>query len=82
MNTTMSRPAELQATLNRLLQLPPAERLELGECLLASVADQEIEEAWDQELSRRIALLESGQAKTVPASEVMAEMRKLVDEAR
>lgn len=82
MPPAIQKSPRLQDALNELLQLPAEERLELGECLLASVSDEEIDRAWDEELARRIALLESGAAKTIPASEVMAEMRKLVDEAR
>ncbi|HUQ72249.1 MAG TPA: addiction module protein [Planctomycetaceae bacterium] len=78
----ITRSPELQATLDQLLQLSPEDRLELGDCLLASVAGDDMAAAWEDEIDRRMALLESGEAKTVPAEVVMAEVRKIIDEAR
>jgi putative addiction module component (TIGR02574 family) len=48
--------------------------------LLATVheVDPEIEAAWDEEIRRRIAEIDSGKAKLVPAEEVFAEVRRLI----
>lgn len=60
--------------------LPPADRARLAEELLASLhedRDPGIDAAWDEEIRRRIAEIENGTAKLVPADEVFAEIRKM-----
>jgi putative addiction module component (TIGR02574 family) len=61
--------------------LPPEERARLAEKLLASLqetADTDIDVAWGEEIQRRIAEIENGTAKLVPAEEVFAEVRRLI----
>ena len=61
--------------------LPPEDRARLAEELLASLHDHpdpEIEAAWDEEIRRRIAEIESGTAKLIPADEVFAEIRQML----
>ena len=60
--------------------LPPADRVRLAEELLATVqeVDAEVEVAWDEEIKRRIAEIDSGMAKLIPAEEVFAEVRRLL----
>ncbi len=60
--------------------LPPEDRVRLAEELLATVqeVDSEVEQAWDVEIRRRIAEIDSGSAKLVPAEEVFAEVRRLL----
>lgn len=60
--------------------LPPEERVRLAEELLATVqeVDLEVEAAWDEEIRQRIADVDSGTAKLVPADEVFAEVRRLL----
>jgi putative addiction module component (TIGR02574 family) len=60
--------------------LPPEDRVRLAEELLATVqeVDTEVELAWDEEIKRRIAEIDSGTAKLVPAEEVFAEVRRLL----
>ena len=60
--------------------LPPEERVRLAEELLATVqeVDLEVEAAWDEEIRLRIAEVDSGTAKLVPADEVFAEVRRLL----
>jgi putative addiction module component (TIGR02574 family) len=60
--------------------LPPEDRVRLAEELLATVqeVDAEVEQAWDAEIRRRIAEIDSGTAKLVPAEEVFAEVRRLL----
>jgi putative addiction module component (TIGR02574 family) len=61
--------------------LSPAERVALAEVLLESVqvlADPEVEAAWEAELSRRVAEVESSAAILVPSEDVYAKARKLL----
>jgi len=60
--------------------LPPEDRLRLAEELLATVqeVDAEVEAAWEEEIRRRIAEIDSGTAKLIPADEVFAEVRRLL----
>lgn len=60
--------------------LPPADRVRLAEELLATVhePDDEIEAAWAEEIQLRIADIDAGTAKLIPAEEVFAEIRRLL----
>ncbi len=60
--------------------LAPEERVRLAEELLATVqeVDPDVEAAWDEEIRRRIADVDSGKAKLIPAEEVFAEVRRLI----
>lgn len=60
--------------------LPPEDRVRLAEEILATVqeVDAEVEQAWDAEIRRRIAEIDSGTAKLIPAEEVFAEVRRLL----
>lgn len=60
--------------------LSPEERVQLAEELLATVqeSDPEVEAAWEDEIRRCIAEIESGTAKLIPAAEVFAEVRRLL----
>ena len=60
--------------------LPPADRVRLAEELLATVheSNDEVEAAWDQEIRSRIADIDAGRAKLIPAEEVFAEVRRLL----
>lgn len=60
-------------------QLSAEDRARLAEAMLESLLeppDPEIEAAWDREIERRLARLDSGEAKTYPADEVLAEARR------
>ena len=62
-------------------QLPREQAAELIDLLLAdafSQPDPAIDEAWGREIDRRLAELESGTVKGIPAEEVMAKARQLV----
>ena len=61
--------------------LPPEDRVRLAEELLATVqeVDAEVELAWDAEIKRRIAEIDSGTAKLIAAEEVFAEVRRLIN---
>jgi putative addiction module component (TIGR02574 family) len=59
--------------LQKALTLPEEERTALVRSLIESleeVSDQGAERAWDEEIARRIAELDSGNAKTVSWEEV------------
>lgn len=60
--------------------LPPADRVRLAEELLATVheSDDQVEAAWDQEIRTRIADIDAGTAKLIPAEEVFAKVRRLL----
>lgn len=65
----------------RAKTLPPEDRARLAEEMLESLEqdpDSEIEVAWDREIERRVAEVEAGTAKLIPAEEVHAEARRLI----
>ena len=64
----------------KALALPVEERIWLAEELLATVqeVDAEVEAAWDEEIKRRIAEIDNGTARLIPAEEVFAEVRRLI----
>jgi putative addiction module component (TIGR02574 family) len=58
------------------LKLSVAERAKLAEHLIASLnEDNEIEEAWAAETERRIAEIEAGTVRLIPAAEAIARAR-------
>ena len=58
------------------MQLRPDERVDLAEKLWVSVETPEaIAAAWEEEIARRVAQLEAGEVETVPAEQVIAELR-------
>ena len=76
--------ATLEDLKTRALQLAPPERDELIRTLIESVDGEpdgtleEIARAWDEEIERRIADLEAGRTKSIPADEVFAEIRAMI----
>jgi len=66
---------------HKALTLPPGEREQLAEDILASLqgdTDAEVDSAWDQEIRRRVDEVNSGTAKLIPAEDVFAEVRSIV----
>ena len=62
-------------------QLPSEQAAEPMDLLLIdtfSAPDPAVEEAWGREIDRRLAELASGQVKSIPGEQVMAEVRKIV----
>jgi putative addiction module component (TIGR02574 family) len=60
-------------------QLPEQERAELALSLIESLdgpADPDVEEAWAQEIERRVRQVEKGEAELIPAEEVFARIRR------
>jgi putative addiction module component (TIGR02574 family) len=74
---------ELEA---QALKLSIQERSELVHRLIVSIdgepegAPDEIAKAWEDEIARRIALIDSGQARLIPAEEVFAEIDAIITE--
>ncbi|MGE3298545.1 MAG: addiction module protein [Porticoccaceae bacterium] len=66
------------------LGLPPKERGELAHRLIVSLdgepdgTPEEIAQAWDEEIARRVADMEAGRTKWIPAEEVFAEIDALI----
>jgi putative addiction module component (TIGR02574 family) len=64
---------EAAELLKKALSLPVSERADLAGSLIESLddtRDESVEAAWDEEVARRIADIDSGKAKTVPWEEV------------
>ena len=64
----------------RVRSLPPEERAALAEILLESLREQpdaEIEQAWEQEVERRVAAYDRGELEVLSAESVFAEARRL-----
>ncbi len=65
----------------RAKTLSAEDRARLVEELLDSLqgeSDTEAEDAWDREIERRVAEIESGAVKLISAEEVHAEARRLI----
>ena len=65
----------------RAKALSAEDRARLAAELLESLEQEpesEVEAAWDQEIERRVAEVESGTARLVTAEEVHAEARRLI----
>lgn len=81
---TKTPSAEIEAVTERAMRLSPKDRAELGERLLFSVAAAQptLHPSWAPELARRVAELDSGEAVLIPAEEVFAEARRIIDSHR
>jgi putative addiction module component (TIGR02574 family) len=73
MNTTL-----VEELSRRARELSPEERVLLAEGILATVhgVDEEVDAAWEAEITRRVADIESGSAQLIPAEEVFANLRR------
>lgn len=61
-------------------QLLPSDRAQLAEFLLESLQEPmniEVEQAWGDEIERRVKAYENGEAVLFPAQEVFAEARRV-----
>ncbi len=68
--------SQLDAVKAQALKLPAEERAQLADRLIASLfEDHEVEEAWAVEVERRIADIENGRSRLVPAAEAIARAR-------
>jgi putative addiction module component (TIGR02574 family) len=66
---------------NSLLVTDAQQQVRLAEELLATVhePDDEVEAAWDEEIRIRIDDIDAGTAKLIPAEEVFAQVRRLLN---
>ena len=73
---------EVSDLLKRAMALPVAERAALANTLLDSLetTNQSVQEAWDEEVARRIADLKAGKAVTVPWEQLHRELLAMVNE--
>ena len=60
------------------MHLPPEDREELAEALLASLRDPESEAALEPVLERRFEELRTGKVQGIPAEEVMRRIRERI----
>jgi len=76
---------EANDLLKKALALPADDRAALAGSLIDSLdpqADASVEEAWNDEVARRIEELDSGKAKTVPWAEVRRRVLLKLDDGR
>lgn len=70
------------------LQLTPRERGELAHRLIVSLegepeeSPEAIAKAWDEEITRRVADMDAGRTKWIPADEVMNKLRAKIAAAK
>jgi len=67
-----------QVVLKEALKLNATERAEVAEQLIASldeVPDPDVEQAWQEEVQRRLQQIEHGEVKTIPWEEVQRRLR-------
>ena len=70
-------PREAAEILNEALALPPEQRAALADSLLNSLdteVDGDVEQAWQEEIERRIESVRNGTATLVPWEEVQARL--------
>lgn len=75
----------IRALEKEVLELSPRSRVRFAEKIIESVEDftsPEIKAAWAEEIGRRVAEIESGKARAIPAAQVMAKARRALHEAR
>ena len=62
------------------MKLPDADKADLADLLWSSVADQKvIDAAWDSEIGHRVAELDAGRTKGLPAESVFAKSKEIID---
>jgi len=73
---------EVSDLLKRALALPVDERAALANTLLDSLesTNESVQEAWDEEVARRIEHLKTGKAVTVPWEQLHRELLAMVNE--
>ncbi|HKO13849.1 MAG TPA: addiction module protein [Acidobacteriaceae bacterium] len=70
-------PREAAQILHEALELPPEQRAALADSLLNSLdadVDPDVEQAWQEEIERRIESVRNGTTKMVPWEEVQARL--------
>ena len=67
-----------QVVLEEALKLTTNERAEVAEQLIASLdeaSDTDVEQAWQEEVQRRLQQIERGEVKTIPWEVVQRQLR-------
>jgi putative addiction module component (TIGR02574 family) len=67
-----------KVVLEEALKLTANERAEVAERLIASldeVPDADVEQAWQEEVQRRLQQIDRGEVKTIPWEEVQRQLR-------
>ena len=67
-----------QVVLEEALKLTANERAEVAEQLIASLdeaPDTHVEQAWQEEIQKRLQQIERGEVKTIPCEEVQRRLR-------
>ena len=70
---------KFKVVLEEALKLTANERAEVAEQLIASldeVPDTDVEQAWQEEVRRRLQQVERGEVELIDSDTVMAELRK------
>lgn len=68
---------EVNELLKKAMALPENERAELAGSLLDTLdetVDEDVEEAWQNEIALRVQELDSGRSKTIPWAEVRSRL--------
>jgi len=68
-----------QAILEQALKLSPTERADVAEQLIVSLderPDADAEQAWQEEVQRRLQQVERGEVELIDSDTVMADLRK------
>ena len=74
----------LEKVRSEALRLPESERAELAHSLVASLdgpADADVEPAWDAQILRRLAEIDSGTAELIDREELRRRMRARMSRA-
>jgi putative addiction module component (TIGR02574 family) len=74
-----------EALLQEALGLSERERAEIAGALLESLEpplDPEVDQAWREEVARRVAQLEAGEVETIPWEQVRDQLWARLSEAR
>jgi len=75
--------ASIQKLREDAMKLPDADRADLADLLWTSVADQSvIDAAWATEIANRVADLDAGRTKSVPAATVFARAKEIIERQR
>ena len=70
----------LDAVISEALKLTPEERAELIERLADTVLPSSpLHPGWEAEIARRVAELKTGKTPGIPAGEVIAELRSMIE---
>jgi putative addiction module component (TIGR02574 family) len=80
--TIHSMTREANAILKKALTLPVAERAELASSLIESLddaKDKSVEAAWDEEIVRRMAELDSGKVKPVSLEQARRRLSSAIE---